>query len=292
MTVVMRQKERYSGVFPQRDAGTPIGGDDGATHRDRQPNQVFLVGAGPGDPELITVKALRCLRIADVVIYDRLVNPALLDEARPSAERIFVGKHPHYHAMRQEEINALLVAKARLGRRVVRLKGGDPFVFGRGGEEALALVEANIPFEVVPGISSALAVPAYAGIPVTHRDCASSVTIITGHECRKEGRGVQWEKFAALEGTLVILMGIEALASITGRLLGGGLAADTPAAVIQQGTVAEQRVVTGTLEQIAEKARQDGITSPAVTVIGAVVALGETLSWFSTLQSNADMALM
>src|SRR6266852_5234211 len=233
--------------------------------------KVCLVGAGPGDPELITLKGLRYLRAADVVVYDRLINLSLLDEVRPEAERVFAGKEPGCHSMKQEEINSLLIKYSRQGRLVVRLKGGDPFVFGRGGEEALALADAGIPFEIVPGVSAAIAVPAYAGIPITHREYSSSVTIVTGHEDPTHtSPTVNWERLAKLDSTLVILMGMTALASITRQLLQGGLHPDTPAAVIQQGTVPQQRVVTDTLVNIAEHARTAGIKSPAVVVIGAV----------------------
>ena len=263
--------------------------------------KVFLVGAGPGDPELITLKALRCLHQADVVVYDRLICPDLLNEAPSCAEQIFVGKTPRQHSIQQEEINALLVHHARQGRIVVRLKGGDPFVFGRGGEEALSLANAGIPFEIVPGISSAIAVPAYAGIPVTHRDFASSVTIVTGHDQRDQPdqhdqhkqlgqseqypsqlNGVNWEALAALGGTLVILMGVEALSHIAFQLLKGGLRPDTLVAVIQQGTIPQQRTVTGTLANITDCATAAKIKSPAVIVIGKVVALGDPLTWFQT----------
>ena len=246
--------------------------------------KVYLVGAGPGDPDLITRKGLRYLRMADVVIYDRLVSPELLDEAPLQARRIFVGKEPGCHALKQEEIQSLLIHYARLGCCVVRLKGGDPFVFGRGGEEALALSQAGIPFEVVPGVSSAMAVPAYAGIPVTQRDYAASVTIVTGHEQKTQvSPAVNWDALAKTGGTLVILMGVEAFAHITQRLLDGGLSPDTAAAVIQQGTVPQQRVVKGTLSNIAQRATAARIQSPAITVIGAVVALSDALNWFETL---------
>jgi uroporphyrin-III C-methyltransferase len=241
--------------------------------------KVYLVGAGPGDPDLITRKGLRCLHMADVVIYDRLVSEELLDEAPARARRIFVGKKPGCHAIKQEEIESLLIHYARLGYRVVRLKGGDPFVFGRGGEEALALSSAGIPFEVVPGVSSAIAVPAYAGIPVTQRDYSASVTIVTGHEQPTQA-AVNWEALAKTGGTLIILMGVEALSQITQRLLDGGLAPDTEAAVIQQGTTPQQRVVKGTLSNIAQRATTERIQPPAITVIGAVVALSEALNWF------------
>ena len=248
--------------------------------------KVYLVGAGPGDPELITVKGLRCLRNAEVVVYDRLANPALLNEAASEAELIYVGKRTGYCALRQEEINALLIAQARLGRVVVRLKGGDPCVFGRGGEEALALTEAGIEFEIVPGISSAIAVPTYAGIPVTHRGESGVLTIVTGHE--QPGRSttlVDWESLARVEGTLVILMGIATLPAICQRLLNGGLSAQTPAAVIEQGTTTQQRQVTGTLTDIATRAAEAEIRSPAIVVIGRVVNLSATLAWFAPQES-------
>ena len=241
--------------------------------------KVYLVGAGPGDPDLITRKGVRCLRLADVVIYDRLVSPELLDEAPVKAERIFAGKKPGCHAMTQEQISALLIDYARLGYAVVRLKGGDPFVFGRGGEEALALSTAGIPFEIVPGVSSAIAVPAYAGIPVTQRDYAGAVTIVTGHE-QQVSTDVNWDALAQTGGTLIILMGVELLSQITQRLLASGLAPDTPAAVIQQGTLPQQRTVKGTLATIAPRALEEYIQSPAIIVIGAVVALSDALNWF------------
>lgn len=223
------------------------------------------------------------MRQADVVLYDRLINDDLLDEVKAGAECIFVGKKPTNHTMRQEEINALLIQHAQQGRVVARLKGGDPFVFGRGGEEALALAEANIPFEVIPGISSAIAVPAYAGIPVTHRTHSSAVTILTGHE-KEQGQSptLDWAALAKLGGTLVILMGVKELPAITQRLLEGGLAAETPAAAIQEGTTPRQRVVAGTLGTIATQAAEAHLASPAIVVVGAVVTLGNALSWYET----------
>ena len=244
---------------------------------------VYLIGAGPGDPELITLKGIRRLRQADVVLYDRLINDELLGETKTEAELIFVGKQPTNHSMRQEEINALLIQHAQQGRMVVRLKGGDPFVFGRGGEEALALSEANIPFEVIPGVSSAIAVPAYAGIPVTHRNHTSAVTIITGHEKEQaQAPTLDWEALAKIGGTLVILMGVKELPAITRRLLAGGLAPDTPAAAIQEGTTPQQRVVNGTLATIATQALEERITSPAIVVVGTVVSLSNALSWYES----------
>lgn len=263
---------------------------------ERRPGKVYLIGAGPGDPELITVKALRTLRTGDVIVYDRLIDPALLEEARPDAERIFVGKGPGCHTLKQEEINALLIAHAQRGLTVVRLKGGDPFVFGRGGEEALALVKAGISFEVVPGVSSAIAVPAYAGIPVSHRGLASHFTVVTGHAgdgsngTPSSSVAPDWESLAKIGGTLVILMGVAALPSITGRLLEYGMDAKTPAAVIQQATVDAQRTVTGALGNIAQRAATAGLASPAITVIGAVAALHEPLAWFETTGADARLS--
>jgi uroporphyrin-III C-methyltransferase len=250
-----------------------------------QRGKVYLIGAGPGDPELMTVKGLRCLRDADVVLYDRLISPLLLEEVRPGAALMYVGKGPRNHSLPQEDINTLLITYARQGCTVARLKGGDPYVFGRGGEEAEALAAAGIPFEVIPGVSSAIAVPAYAGIPITHRDHASSVTFVTGHEgCHdNKAQSVNWEALAALGGTLVVLMGVTALPNFTSRLIAGGLASDTPAAVIQEGTTERQLIVTGTVENIAQLAKESGLTSPALTVIGTVVNLGEILRKSSTL---------
>ncbi|HVB25769.1 MAG TPA: uroporphyrinogen-III C-methyltransferase [Ktedonobacteraceae bacterium] len=268
---------------------------DNMDNRQASGGKVYLVGAGPGDPELLTLKAVRCLRKADIVVYDRLINAAILEEVRPSAKLIFAGKGPGCHTMKQEQINALLITHAQLGRIVVRLKGGDPFVFGRGGEEALALHKANIPFEIVPGVSSAIAVPAYAGIPVTHREVASSFTVVTGHEDPHHASTINWEALAALAtlgGTLVFLMGVTKLSYITQRLADGGLPTNTPAAVIQQGTVDQQRVMTGSLATIAEQAEHEHITSPATVVIGAVVNLHTALAWFETAQTTHSSANM
>ncbi|HEY4387763.1 MAG TPA: uroporphyrinogen-III C-methyltransferase [Ktedonobacteraceae bacterium] len=254
---------------------------------DEQPRQgkVYLIGAGPGDSELITLKGLRYLRSADVVLYDRLINTELLEETRKGAVHIFVGKGPKQHTMDQESINTLLITYARQGCKVVRLKGGDPCIFGRGGEEAEALVKADIPFEIVPGVTSAIAVPAYAGIPVTHREHASAVTIITGHESTSlTSRQMDWEAVARIGGTLVILMSVKTLPEFTQRLIAGGLDPELPAAVIQNGTTERQRVITGTLATIAEDAATAGLTAPATTVIGHVVNLRETLAWYQTEQ--------
>src|SRR6266700_2574294 len=248
---------------------------------------VYLIGAGPGDPGLITVKGRECIARADVIMYDYLANDELLRHAKPGAELIYAGKVGGAHNREQEQINELLVAKAREGITVARLKGGDPFVFGRGGEECEALSAAGIPFEVVPGISSAIAAPAYAGIPVTHRNYASSVTIVTGHEGRcQDSARVNWEALAQLGGTLVVLMGVKALPRFTERLVKAGLAADTPAAVIQEGTTPRQRVVRGTVSDIAELASKAGLTSPALTVIGAVAAFNDVADAVVPTASN------
>ena len=235
---------------------------------------VFLVGAGPGDPGLITVKGAQCLRSADVVLYDRLVDRRLLAMAPPHAELIDVGKVRGDRPDRQDGINALLIEKARAGGRVVRLKGGDPFVFGRGGEEAAALSEAGVPYQVVPGVTSAVAAPAYAGIPLTHRGYASSFTVVTGSEAPgKDDSAIAWDKLAGLGGTIVVLMGWERLEEIVGTLVREGRPADTPAAVIQWGSEAYQRTVVGTLADIVERARESGIAPPVAVVIGDVVRL-------------------
>ena len=243
---------------------------------------VSLVGAGPGDPDLLTVKGLRLLREADVVAYDRLANPVLLKECRTDAELIFVGKHGEglHLSVPQDQINALLIEKALAGKQLVRLKGGDPFVFGRGGEEALELRQAGVPFEIVPGISSAVAAPAYAGIPVTHRHVAASVAIVAGHEDPHKGASAHdWDALSKID-TLVILMGIGRIEAITETLLSCGRNGETPAAVVRWGTTSEQETVTGTLETIAATVRQAGLRAPATLVIGEVVRLRDELRWF------------
>lgn len=243
--------------------------------------KVYLVGAGPGDPGLITVKGLECVRKADVIVYDRLAGRGILSHASPDAELIYVGKGPDRHTMKQEEINRLLVERAMAGKAVTRLKGGDPFVFGRGGEEAEALCNAGLPFEVVPGITSAVAVPAYAGIPVTHRGFTSTFAVITGNEDPdKEGSDIDWEKISTGAGTLIFLMGMGNISSITARLVRHGRPPGTPAAVIRWGTTAGQRTVTGTLEDIAERAAREGFANPSVIVVGEVVGLRDRLNWF------------
>ncbi len=237
--------------------------------------KVYLVGGGPGDPDLITVKGLDLLRSADVVLYDRLVAPQLLNETRETAELIAVGKTPGQHAFTQAEIDTLLVAKAQTAKIIVRLKGGDPFIFGQGGEECQVLAEAGIPFEVVPGISSAYAVPAYAGIPLTHRDYASQFTVVTAHGCH--GNLPDWNNLPR-QGTLVFLMGVARLSEITAGLQAHGWAAETPVAVIHRGTTPEQQVVVSTLDQIVIQASH--LKSPSVIVVGEVVTLNASIHWF------------
>ncbi|MGB6986286.1 MAG: uroporphyrinogen-III C-methyltransferase [Candidatus Aquilonibacter sp.] len=243
--------------------------------------RVVLVGAGPGDPGLLTLRAAAVLGNADVLLYDALASDPIVAFAPATCERIFVGKRGSDHAMPQEEIEALMIALAREGKRVVRLKGGDPFVFGRGGEEAQALHAAGIPFEIVPGISSALAAPAYAGIPATHRDFNPVLTIATGHEDpTKADSTIDWAELASPHRTLVLLMAMGNLAEICERLIARGRAPETPVAVIQDGTRPTQRTVTGTLASIADTAQRAGLTAPAIVVVGDVVTLREELRWY------------
>ena len=243
--------------------------------------KVYLVGAGPGDPGLMTVKGVECLREADVVVYDRLANPQLLNDAADGAERIYVGKKPGFKAMGQAEINDLMIARARDGAAVVRLKGGDPFVFGRGGEEVQALAHAQVPFEVVPGVTSAIAAPAYAGIPLTHRGVASSFTVVSGTEDpSRETPGTDWSALARSNGTLVVLMGWEARERVFESLMDAGMDPSTPAALVQWGSTPQQRRVVGTLGSIAREGEEAGISAPVVAVVGDVVGLHEQGAWF------------
>jgi len=245
------------------------------------PARVYLVGAGPGDPGLLTVKGRRCLEHADVVIYDFLANPRLLDHAPPAAERILVGKHGGGVRVEQDVINELIVSHARAGKTVVRLKGGDPFLFGRGGEEAEAVRAAGLDFEIVPGVTSAIAVPAYAGIPVTHRALASNVIVTTGYEhSTKSEPAVHWEELARGGSTVVVLMTQRQLGPNMAKLMAAGLAAATPVAVIQWGTRADQHTVVGSAATIAALAEAADIKPPALAVIGEVVRLRDTLNWF------------
>ncbi len=243
--------------------------------------KVYLIGAGPGDPGLITVKGLEYLRKADVIIYDRLLDDGLLDSTAAAAERIYMGKAAGVHNRSQTEINRLLIAKAREGKTVVRLKGGDPFVLGRGGEEARVLAKHGIPFEVVPGITSAIAVPAYAGIPVTQRGIASSFAVVTGHEYPgKEESSINWKGLATGVDTIIFLMGIKNLPEIVSRLIEFGRPYDMPVAVIKDGTRSEQKTVVGTLKDIAAGVKDARLTPPVVIVVGEVVRLRDKLRWF------------
>ena len=243
--------------------------------------KVYLVGAGPGDAGLLTLRGAELLRRAEVVVYDALVNRELLALAPESAEIIYGGKRSRDHAIPQGDLNRLLVEKAREGKTVVRLKGGDPYVFGRGGEEATELQEDNVPFEVVPGISSIVAAPNYAGIPLTHREHCSSFTVITGHEDPdKAETAIDWERIAREPGTKVVLMGVERIGKITAALKENGLAGDTPVAMVRWGTTGRQQTISGTLDTIADVVAETGFKAPAVTIIGGVSTLRDSLNWF------------
>ena len=241
---------------------------------------VSLVGAGPGDPDLLTLRALRTLQEADVIVYDRLVSPEVMRLARTDAEKINAGKASSKHTLPQVEINQLLVRLAREGKRVVRLKGGDPFIFGRGGEEIETLMEQGVSFQIVPGVTAATGCAAYAGIPLTHRDYAQSVTFVTGHSREGLGSTVDWSKLVNPQQTLVVYMGLQALPNIRDQLLAYGADATLPAAIVEQGTTAHQRVVTGTLATLYERAANAGIASPALIIIGHVVSLHDKLDWY------------
>lgn len=243
-----------------------------------KPGKVYLVGSGPGDPELLTLKARRLIDEAEVVVYDQLPGRKILSSIPERAEKIDAGKYAGSHTLRQEQINQVLVDKAKEGKDVVRLKGGDPYVFGRGGEEAQVLVSHGIQVEVVPGITSAIAAPAYAGIPVTHRDHASMVTFITGHEDpTKDDSAIDWDALAKFSGTIVILMGVSMLPRNVSELLRHGKDPKTPAALIERGTRPDQRTTVGTLENIVELAKERGVKAPAITIIGGVVTLHDEL---------------
>lgn len=243
---------------------------------------VSLVGAGPGDPDLLTLRALRTLQEADVIVYDRLVSPEVMRLARTDAEKIDAGKASSRHTLPQEEINQLLVRLAREGKRVVRLKGGDPFIFGRGGEEIETLMEQGVPFQIVPGVTAATGCAAYAGIPLTHRDHAQSVVFVTGHSREGIGSTVDWERLVNPQQTLVIYMGLQALPRIRDELIAHGADPGIPAAIIEQGTTPRQRVVTGNLSTLYELATQQQVTSPSLIIIGHVVSLHDKLTWFQT----------
>ncbi|MBT6337973.1 MAG: uroporphyrinogen-III C-methyltransferase [Desulfobacula sp.] len=242
---------------------------------------VYLIGAGPGDPGLLTIKAKECIETADVVVYDYLASPFLLDYAGSDAQIIYVGKKGGDHTLSQDKINLLLVDKAKEGLDVARLKGGDPFVFGRGGEEAQMLLSHGVPYEVIPGVTSAIAAPAYAGIPVTHRDHTSFVSFITGHEDpTKKDTSMQWDVYAKSNATLVFLMGVKNLKNIVKNLIAHGKESNTPIALVRWGTTAKQQTVTGTLETIVERVKLAKLTSPAIIIIGHVVSLRDELAWF------------
>jgi uroporphyrinogen III methyltransferase/synthase len=247
-----------------------------------QPGQVFLVGAGPGDPGLLTARALELIASADVILYDRLIGAGALDGARADAELVFVGKEGGGASVPQELTETLMVERAQQGATVVRLKGGDPFVFGRGGEEALALGAAGIPYEVVPGVTAGLAASAYAGIPVTHRGLSSAVALVTGHAAGpgEAGEdGVDWSALAAFPGTLVLYMAVRGLPEITEALIAAGRAPSEAVAIVERGTLPGQRVVSGTLQTIAQIARREEVRAPSITVVGAVAGLAAELSW-------------
>ena len=251
-------------------------------HGDAGPQgKAFIVGGGPGDPGLVTLRALEVLAAAHVVLYDALVSDAVLAMASPTCEKTFVGKRNGSYAMRQEDIVALMIRRARDGKRVVRLKGGDPFVFGRGAEEAIALRDAGLSFEIVPGVSSALAVPAYAGIPLTHRGLSASFTVATGHEDpQKPESQIDWQCLADSGGTVVLLMGLTELRNIAARLLEKGMSSSLPVAVVENGTLPQQRTIVGTLQTIADDVAEHDVRGPAVIVIGEVVRLRDKAAWF------------
>ena len=250
---------------------------------EKRAGTVYLVGAGPGDPKLITLKGIECLKCADVVIYDLLINDALLEHCPPHAEKIYGGKRPGEQRKRQDEINSLMIEGARAGKTVVRLKGGDPFIFGRGGEEVLALVEAGIDFEIVPGITSAIAAPAYAGIPLTHRDYASSVAFVTGHSASfAPDSPIGWEQLATAVDTLVVYMGIGHLRQIAEQLTKHGRSPETPVTLVHWGTTPRQKTLEGTLADISEKAEAVKFRNPAVIVVGTVNRLRKQLRWYDS----------
>lgn len=257
----------------------------------RRPGQVILVGAGPGDPDLLTLRAARLLAQADAVVYDHLVSDGVMALVGDAAERIYVGKECHRHSMTQDDINGLLVRLARDGRSVIRLKGGDPFIFGRGGEELEILADAGIPFEVVPGITAACGIASYAGIPLTHRDHAQSCVFVTGH--LKDGSAaLDWRSLAVPRQTVVIYMGLGALPQICRELVMHGLPATTAAAVVEQGTTARQRVVTATLADLAERVAEAGLRTPCLTIVGEVVRLRDRLQWFETPAAATTAAIL
>lgn len=251
--------------------------------------KVYIVGAGPGDLDLITVKGLKAVQQADVILYDRLINKELLDEAKEAAELVYCGKSPDNHVLKQHDINDLLCKYALEGKAVTRLKGGDPFVFGRGGEEAAALAEKDIPFEIVPGVTSGVAASAYAGIPVTHRDCSASVAFISGVSKLGEKHDSYWENVVKSMDTLCIYMGVSKLSEICAQLLRHGKPGDTPIALVEWGTTDKQKTVTGTLDDIVQKSAE--VENPAMIIVGEVVKLREKLQWFEQLKDEKKVSV-
>ncbi len=243
--------------------------------------KVYIVGAGPGDPKLLTIRGLECIQQADVIMFDRLVNPLLLQHAKDTAELVYCGKEPGKHGLIQEEIHRVLVEKAQEGQVVLRLKGGDPFVFGRGAEEAAVLHEAKIDFEIVPGITAGIAAPAYAGIPVTHRDHAASFAIVTGHGRAEKGQDfLNWEALSQID-TVAFYMSVGNIENITSRLLNCGKGSETPVAVIEWGTTEKQRTIVGTLNTITKQIKQEAIQNPSMILVGDVVNVREDIAWFA-----------
>jgi len=249
------------------------------THRPARPGTVYLVGAGPGDPELLTLRAARLIAEADVIVYDHLVAPAILDMAAPAAERIYAGKERGAHTLPQEQLNLLLVKLAKAGKRVLRLKGGDPYIFGRGGEEVETLFEHQVPFEVVPGVTAAAGVASYAGIPLTHRDYSQACVFVTGH-LKDHSMDLDWGGLARRRQTVVIYMGLHGLPALCDKLIEHGLPKDWPAAIVQQGTTPNQRTVTGTLATLPLLAQQAKLKAPTLIIVGEVVKLKDKLAWF------------
>jgi uroporphyrin-III C-methyltransferase/precorrin-2 dehydrogenase/sirohydrochlorin ferrochelatase len=268
----------FSGRDAEAEAQLQAMIKDGAVH-DISRGEVYLVGAGPGNPDLLTFRALRLMQQADVIVYDRLVSQPILDMCRRDAERIYVGKERDDHAVPQEEINLMLVRLAKEGKRTLRLKGGDPFIFGRGGEEIETLVEHGVPFQVVPGITAAAGVASYAGIPLTHRDYAQSVVFVTGH-LKENTFNMNWEGIAQKDQTIVIYMGLKGLPLLCEALIKHGLTADTPAAIIQHGTLPTQRVITGDLTTLPALAEEARLKAPTLIIVGNVVKLREKLGWY------------